>query len=135
MLTNKIPDKKRYFRDIWWFVPAVVIAGAVNGLLGAGGGIIMLYVIRAVLSRREGDGDVQKDTFASVVAVMLPVSLISAISYGIKGNVSMDEMQILTLPAIVGGIIGAVLTDRLPVRVVRIVFAVLVIISGVRMIF
>lgn len=95
----------------------------------------MLYVIKAVLSLGEGEGDVGKDTFASVVAVMLPVSLISAISYGAAGNVSMKEMQILTLPAIVGGIIGAYLTDKLPTRVIRGIFAVLVIVSGVRMIF
>lgn len=130
-----LSNKKVYFKVVWWFVPAAVLAGIVNGLLGAGGGVIMLYVIKAVLSLGEGEGDVGKDTFASVVAVMLPVSLISAISYGAAGNVSMKEMQILTLPAIVGGIIGAYLTDKLPTRVIRGIFAVLVIVSGVRMIF
>lgn len=130
-----LSNKKAYFRDALWFVPAAALAGVVNGLLGAGGGVIMLYVIKAVLSRRAGEGDVGKDTFATVVAVMLPVSLISAISYGAAGNVDMTEMQILTLPAIVGGIIGAYLTDKLPTRVIRGIFAVLVIVSGVRMIF
>ncbi len=129
-----ISNKNGYLAKLWWFVPATLAAGAVNGLLGAGGGVIMLYLVRAVL-RMNGDGEaVQKDTFASVVAIMLPVSIVSAISYAAKGNISMEEMQILTLPALVGGVIGAYLTDKLPSRVIRGIFAVLVIISGIRMV-
>lgn len=120
---------------LWWFVPAALMAGVVNGLLGAGGGVIMLYLVRAMLRQRgDGEGE-QKDAFASVVAIMLPVSIISALSYAARGSLDMRELQILTVPALVGGVIGAFLTDRLPVRVVRLVFGILVIVSGVRMAF
>ncbi len=126
--------KRRILRTALWFVPAALAAGIINGLLGAGGGVVMLYLIRAVLRRKENGEDLQKDTFASVVAVMLPVSIASAISYASRGAVDMGEMQILTVPALAGGIIGAYLTDRLPSRTVRGIFAVLVIISGIRMV-
>lgn len=130
-----VPEKKKNYVKLWWFVPATLTAGVVNGLLGAGGGVIMLYVVRAILRGRGDAQAIQKDTFASVVAIILPVSIVSAISYASNGNLNMDIMRILTVPALVGGIIGAYLTDRLPSRVIRGIFALLVIISGVRMIF
>lgn len=126
--------KRRILGTAVWFVPAALAAGVINGLLGAGGGVVMLYLIRAVLRRSETGEELQKDTFASVVAVMLPVSIVSAVSYAARGAIDMSEMQVLTLPALAGGIIGAYLTDRLPSKAVRWIFAVLVIISGIRMV-
>ena len=114
-------------------MPSVLAAGAINGLLGAGGGVVLLYVFAALL-RRRGDKDSGKDAFAGVIAVILPVSLMSALSYARRGNIDMDKMQVLVIPAIVGGIVGAYLTDKLPVKIIRGVFAALVIISGVRMV-
>ncbi len=130
-----VPERKKDYVKIWWFVPATLAAGVVNGLLGAGGGVIMMYVVRAVLKGGDNLKNVQKDTFASVVAIILPVSVVSAISYAARGNLSMDIMGVLTVPALVGGIIGAYLTDKLPSGVIRMIFALLVIISGVRMVF
>ena len=111
-----------------------LMAGITNGLLGAGGGVLMMYVVKAVLIGKDDTKNVQKDAFASVVAIMLPVSVVSAISYAARGNLPMDLMVVLTVPALVGGVIGAYLTDKLPTRVIRGVFALLVIVSGVRMI-
>ena len=133
----EIPEMKYKINDIlktaWWFVPVCLTAGVINGLLGAGGGVIMLYALSYLL-RKRGGNDAGKDAFASVVAVILPVSLISALSYATRGNLDMTKMQVLIIPAIVGGVVGAYLTDKLPTKVIRGIFAVLVIISGVRMV-
>lgn len=129
-----IGEKNKQLLKLWWFVPSALIAGAVNGLLGAGGGIIMLYLIKYCLEREYGGESAQKDAFASVVAVMLPVSVISSLSYGAKGNIDMDRMGNLILPALIGGMIGAYLTHKLPSRIIRGIFAFLVVVSGVRMI-
>ena len=129
-----IGEKNKQLLKLWWFVPSALIAGAVNGLLGAGGGIIMLYLIKYCLEREYGGEAAQKDAFASVVAVMLPVSVISSLSYGAKGNIDMDRMGNLILPALIGGMIGAYLTHKLPSRIIRGIFALLVVVSGVRMI-
>lgn len=128
-------EKSKVISAVRWFAPAALAAGIVNGLLGAGGGAIMLYLVRAYL-RHEEDGEAaQKDAFASVVAIMLPVSVISAVSYASRGSLDVNEMRILTIPALAGGIIGAYLTDRLPAKTIKGIFAVLVIISGIRMLF
>lgn len=127
-------NKTEILRTAVWFVPACLAAGVINGLLGAGGGVIMLYLVGAVLRKKSAGEDVQKDSFASVIAVILPVSVVSSISYAARDAINMKELQILILPALIGGIIGAYLTDRLPTRIIRGVFALLVIISGVRMV-
>lgn len=126
--------KKEMLRTAAWFVPATLAAGVINGLLGAGGGVIMLYLVRAILFRKGKDEGAQKDAFATVVAVILPVSAVSAVSYAAAGNLDMNELRVLLLPALAGGLFGAYLTDRLPSRIIRWIFAVLVIVSGVRMV-
>jgi len=121
------------FRKARWFIPTTLAAGVINGLLGAGGGVIMLYLVRAILEDEGSEGS-GKDAFATVVAIILPVSIVSAITYAAKGRFDFDELQVLTLPALAGGIIGAYLTDKLPTDVIRAVFALLVVVSGIRMI-
>ena len=128
-----IQKNKDLLKCALWFVPSVFAAGVINGLLGAGGGVILLYVFSALFRRRGGD-DKAKDSFATVISVILPVSLMSALSYAARGNIDMDRMQVLVIPAIAGGITGAYLTDKLPTKVIRGIFAVLVIVSGVRMV-
>lgn len=119
------------------FAAVSLAAGIVNGLLGAGGGIIILYLIRAQNRKRQADGIAgdggERDSFATVVAVMLPVSLVSALSYASRGNIDLAQMAPLAIPAMAGGTLGAYLTDRLPVAAVRAAFALLVIFSGIRM--
>ncbi len=123
---------KNLVRRALWFVPLCFTAGVINGLLGAGGGVIMLYVIGAYL---KGKGEESgKDAFATVIAVILPVSAVSAVTYALRGAIDMDVMQVMFVPAIAGGILGAYLTDRLPTKVIRGIFAVLVIVSGIRLI-
>ena len=133
-MKRMIRKKRGIIKTVLWFVPATLAAGVINGLLGAGGGVVMLYVIRAILGHSEDAESASRDAFATVVAVILPVSVVSAVTYGARGNLDMDVMQVFAVPALVGGIVGAYLTDRLPTRLIKGVFAVLVIVSGVRMI-
>lgn len=127
-------DNTAKYTGTLWFIPAVLAAGAVNGLLGAGGGVIMLYVVKAALGKSGDSEATGKDIFATVVAIMLPVSVVSAMTYAVKGNFDFEELKILILPALAGGVIGAYLTDKLPTDVIRMIFAFLVVISGIRMV-
>ena len=49
-----------------------VSAGFVNGLLGAGGGILVVLALKKILKKKGAD---EKDIFANSLAVMLPVSI------------------------------------------------------------
>lgn len=109
------------------------LAGAVNGILGAGGGIIVTYFLSRVLT----DGQKSENgVFANAVATMLPISLLSFSIYLSKGYISLDTSFLTLVPsALIGGILGAFLLTRLRLRIVKTIFSVLVFISGVMMVF
>ncbi len=119
-------------------------AGLLNGLLGAAGGILLVAVLPRLASsdppltapmlslpRTE-----RRDTLATVTAVMIPVSGVSWLFYQLGGiHPPADMLPLLILPAVLGGLLGAKLLGRLPDRVLRKLFAALVVVSGARMLF
>ncbi len=108
-----------------------VTAGLANGLLGAGGGIIVTYALAKLL--REQDASA-RDVFANVVAAMLPMTTVSAVIYALRGNLKLYDASPFLLPAVIGGVIGALLLGRINTKWLKKIFAALVIFSGVRMI-
>ncbi len=117
-------------------------AGLLNGLLGAAGGILLVAVLpylrpAQILYSVNGPLGVhheRRDLLASAMAVMIPVSVLSAIFYAVSGiRPSWDTVLLLIPPAIIGGIIGAKLLGRLPETLLRKLFAALVVVSGLRM--
>lgn len=110
---------------------AGVAAGLANGLLGAGGGIIITFAFAKLLGNHEDAG---RDIFANVVAAMLPMTAISAIIYALGGKFDIKESAPFLLPAVIGGIIGALLLGKINTKWLKRIFAVLVIFSGARMI-
>ena len=106
-------------------------AGVVNGLLGAGGGILLVFGL-APFFRSSENG--QRDVFANALAVTFPVSLVSAISYAAAGRFSLEGFSHYLLPCAIGGIVGAFMLSKLNVKAIKTVFAVLVIFSGIYMV-
>lgn len=106
-------------------------AGIVNGLLGTGGGILLLLVLR-----RYAD---TKDAFASALVCVLPLSVLSVFLHLQNGSLSPDMLITDALPyllgAIPGGLLGAYLLDRLKPSVLQLIFAALLLFSGWRMAF
>lgn len=105
-------------------------AGLVNGLLGAGGGIIIVWVLAAMLSSSGGD---RRDAFANSLVVMLPVSAVSAIIYGARGLADSSELGLLVIPAVVGGLCGALVLDKINIRWLKMIFASIIVYSGITM--
>lgn len=104
------------------------LAGAINGLLGAGGGIIITYYLSRILTE---DQKKENGVFANAVATMLPLSIVSLILYMLKEYIIIDNSLISLFPsAIIGGISGAYLLTKLKLKIVKLIFALLVTISG-----
>lgn len=116
-----------------WHAIIGAISGFINGLLGAGGGIIVTYFLSKTLSESEKQNG---GVFANAVATMLPISVSSFALYMLKGYFSFDEGFLhLILPGILGGVLGAFLLSRVRSSLLKLAFSLLVIVSGISMIF
>ena len=117
-------------------------AGLLNGLLGAAGGILLVLLLPKLPLKQAfpaspfpgGDPPHPKDVLTTSMAVMLPVSAVSTLLY-YAGGIRPDPalLSSLILPAAAGGMLGAVLLGRIPDRLLRRGFALLVTVSGLRM--
>lgn len=105
------------------------VAGGVNGLLGTGGGIIFVYMLSLLT-----DND-SKDNFATTLCATLPISAVSAVIYFKNSKVDTALVSRLAIPALIGGMAGAFLVDKINKKWLNVIFAVLVIYSGICMIF
>lgn len=105
-----------------------VAAGFVNGLLGAGGGIVVIFTLTRVLGERKMP---KNAVFANALCVMLPLSLLTCIMYAARGHMTLEGFGIFVLPATLGGLCGGILLGKLGGGVMKRGFAGLVILSGV----
>ena len=103
-------------------------AGFVNGFLGTGGGIILIYTMR--LFKNEIN---EKDVLAITLTVTPILSAFSLWSYGKNGNVDAVQGLKYGLTAIPGGLLGAYLLDKLDGDVIKKIFAALLIFAGINM--
>lgn len=119
---------KGFFTKILPIIGIGAAAGFLNGLLGAGGGIVIVFGLNALLGKRLAD---PRSIYATAIAVMLPLSALSAWQYFQNGHLTEGNLGLLVLPALVGGALGAWLLRRLSPRMLSRIFAAVVLISGI----
>ena len=105
-----------------------VIIGIVNGLFGAGGGIIAVPILKK-------SGMEDKTAHASSVAVILPVSVFTLSLYLLNGRVEIAEGLKFIPLGILGALLGTKLLTKISTKWLRRVFGILIIIAGVRLFF
>lgn len=105
------------------------LIGIINGLFGGGGGMIVVPVLTKFF------GFSQKEAQATALFVILPISIASSIIYITHNSINFATSWPVIISIIVGGAGGALLLNKLNNKVVRIIFIILVLISGVSMLF
>ena len=103
-------------------------AGLLNGLLGTGGGMILLFTLGALLPRERA-----KECFVISTVGVLVFSAISTLFYTRGGSISLALLPRFALPAATGGLVGAFLLNKVSVRLLRKIFAILLLYSGVKL--
>ncbi len=104
------------------------IIGFLNGFFGGGGGMICVPLLQKSLKLDA------KCSHATAIAVIFPLSLISASIYVFNGYIDSFPLISIGLGVVVGGIIGAFALKFLPPKAVRIIFALIMFIGGIKLI-
>ena len=102
------------------------LMGLANSVFGAGGGIIAVPLLeKSGLSKREAH--------ANAVAVILPVSVLSAVLYLIKGTVRLSDASPYILTGIAGAVLGTVILKKISPLLLKRIFGIFIIYAGVRL--
>lgn len=106
-----------------------IVTGLLNGLFGSGGGTIIVPAMESFL------GVKAHKAHATAIAVILPLSIISAFIYA--GSANNDWMTILyiSLGGMMGGFIGAKLLKKITAKWLHKIFGLFMIAAAIRMIF
>ena len=124
----KTEIKKSFFTALC-LVLCGAASGAVNALIGTGGGIIITFVLSKLYSK---DPDYStKDLFSTVLLSVAIMSAGTCAIYLARGAVDISDALVFLPSAAVGGVLGALLLDKLDSGVFRRLFALLVIWAGI----
>ena len=104
-----------------------IAIGFINGFLGGGGGILVVTVLLTVLKIP------QQKAHATALWVILPLSLVSAVFYVLTGSVDWFCTLFVTIGVVAGGVTGALLLKKSNDIFLKLLFSVVMIAAGVRM--
>ena len=107
-------------------IVAGAAAGMVNGLFGGGGGMVLLPVLT------KWGGVPQRVAFATCIAAIYPMCIVSATVYCLRVQ---PEWSLL-LPCLLGGAVGGIVAGRtfekVPVRMLKLIFGIFLIYGAAR---
>ena len=90
-------------RNLWLSAAAAgLCAGAVNGLFGAGGGMVLVPLLSFLAHLSE------EEIFTSSIAIILPICLVSLAATAVNGQIPWQE----ALPYLPGSAIGGFLAGK-----------------------
>jgi len=104
-------------------------AGLANGLFGAGGGTLLVPALEKFLKFET------HKAHATTLAVILPLSVISAVVYTWGVDVDWTALLLVSIGGVVGGIIGAKLLNKLSGAWLNMLFGIFLAAGALRMLF
>ena len=110
----------------WGMLLAGLCAGAVNGLFGAGGGMVLVPLLTLLTDLQDGE------VFPASIAIILPLCLVSLGVTALRQGLDLS----LALPYLIGGALGAVPAGlwgrKIPVKWLHRGLGILILWGGVR---
>ena len=101
-------------------------AGLANGLFGGGGGMVLLPLL---VKWRKLEG---RKAFATCVAVIFPMCCVSAGVYLWQVRPALTLLLPYLAGGVAGGVIGGMTFEKVPVRVLKLIFGAFLLYGGVR---
>ena len=119
------PDERKKRRFLLALCGGAI--GVVNGLFGAGGGMLAVPVLAVAV------GLPQKKARATAIAVILLLCVVSTVVYAVRGGFETDILLPTVLGVLAGGIAGAALLKKLSAPVLNLLFYGLMLFAGIKM--
>ena len=104
-----------------------ILIGAANGFFGGGGGMIAVPVISQKVQE-------QKKAHATSIGVTVVLSLVSAAIYVFKGGTEISSALPYIPMGLVGAATGGLILKKIPDKLLKKIFAVFMIVSGIKII-
>ena len=125
-----IKNKKMDIQTILIIILVGIAAGILGGLVGVGGGIIIVPALVYFIgfSQKTAQG-------TSLGLIMLPVGIFGVLQYYKQGHVDFRVVGILAIGFLLGSLLGSKIALNLPQETIKKVFAVLMILIAVKMLF
>ncbi len=120
---NKMKGKTKLFLML-----SGAVIGFLNGFFGGGGGMVCVPILEKVLHLDN------KKAHATAIAVIFPLSLVSAFIYVFNGYVKSFPLLTVGLGVVAGGILGSFALKFLPPKAIRIIFAIIMFAGGIKLI-
>lgn len=121
-------NEKQHKINIFWLLLSGLFIGFVNGFWGGGGGMICVPILTNLLKLPEKKGH------ATTLLIMLPLCIASFVIYLIKGSVDVNTAINVGVGFVIGGVIGALLLKGINNLVLKLIFAVVIILGGIKLI-
>ena len=102
------------------------LAGAANGFFGAGGGMFLVPLLVRWCGIEE------RRAFATTVAVIFPISIVSAAIYWIQGSLAWRSSLPYLIGGLIGGLIAGCIFKRIKLVWIRRAFGALIVYGGIR---
>ena len=114
-----------------WLAPAVAggLAGIANGFFGGGGGMVLVPLLTARC------GLDQRRAFATSVAIILPLCVLSSVIYLFRGGLDLAVALPYLAGGLAGGFLGGRLFQKLNMDWLRRAFALLILYGGFNSLF
>ena len=101
-------------------------AGAVNGLFGAGGGMVLVPLLSLLTDLSE------QEIFGSSIAVILPISIVSLTATAISGTVAWQQSLPYLFASALGGLCAGLWGRKIPVKWLHRGLGILIVWGGIR---
>ncbi len=81
---------------------AGALAGAVNGLFGAGGGMVLVPLLISYVGLED------KLAFSTAISIILPLSIVSIVVYWLNGTFPLSQAWPYLIGGLAGGLLGGI---------------------------
>lgn len=120
------PGRRKVRRIVLALSGAAV--GIVNGLFGAGGGMLAVPVLTFAAGLNG------KKAHATAIALILPLCLVSTVVYALNADIDAGTLLPTAAGVLAGGVLGAVALKKLSVPALNFLFYGLMLFAGIKMI-